>query len=179
MKIASDHVQWLWDLDAKKNIKESKTIESLIQSANSALLQRARICLHETPESSAQCMLINLSQGSYLPIHRHQAGNESYLLISGKITLIVFSDLMQVMDIKKISTIDTGGIMNVRIIGVSSGVFHTLISETANSTYMEFRDAPHGLDDHFIDLAHGAEKVDALKCLSSLNVGECPDKKNI
>ena len=176
MKTVNDQVQWLWEnITPGKYIRESKTVGALIQSSNNAPLQRARVCLHGNPSSNAQCMFIALSNKSYIPIHRHFSGNESYLLTSGEVKLIVFSDCLVVKDIKIVSCTGPDGINTSKVVGVEKGDFHTLISQTTNSTYIEFRDSPHCPNDQIINLSPDVSQMSALIELSSLSVGSSPN----
>ena len=176
MKIINDQVQWLWDTNPNKYYRESKTVKSLINAVNNSPLQRARICLHEDPLRDSQCMLIALSNKSYIPIHKHQNGNESYFLTSGKVKLILFNDFLEVVGIKSISADDKNERMNTPVVGVEKGVLHTLISESSISTFVEFRNSPQDLKDRYIDLRVNVTEIVALKDLLSLQIGSYPNK---
>lgn len=70
----------------KNLLKRLKT--KAIKSQN----KRSRVCIHLSRSSRVQEMIIYALKNSYMPPHKHPAGNsETYHVISGKLELYLFS----------------------------------------------------------------------------------------
>ncbi len=64
--------------------------------------KRSRVCIHLSRSSQVQEMIIYALKNSYMPPHKHPAGNsETYHVITGKLDLYLFNTKGKI--IKKIS----------------------------------------------------------------------------
>lgn len=53
---------------------------------------RARLCAHRDDDDLLHEMLIVLTGGTYIPPHRHNGKSESFHLIEGSLTVVVFDE---------------------------------------------------------------------------------------
>lgn len=91
-------------LNNKKNIFicDKVILSTLKKRAEKAKNLRSRVCIHLTRSAKVQEMIIYALKNSYMPPHKHPAGNsETYHVISGKLDLYLFNKKGEV--IKKIS----------------------------------------------------------------------------
>ena len=64
--------------------------------------KRSRVCIHLSRSSQVQEMIIHALKDSYMPPHKHPAGNsETYHVITGKLDLYLFNSKGKI--VKKIS----------------------------------------------------------------------------
>jgi len=71
---------------------DSDAIDLLKRAADASPMKRARICLHKSSEETVHEMLIVLSQGGYIRPHRHLNKAESFHLIEGEASILIFDD---------------------------------------------------------------------------------------
>ena len=67
-------------------------IAELIAEARSAILRRARICLHSGTDDVLHEMIIALFRDSYVAPHRHRRKTESFHMLAGEIEVVVFDE---------------------------------------------------------------------------------------
>ncbi|MEM7167099.1 MAG: WbuC family cupin fold metalloprotein [Planctomycetota bacterium] len=61
-------------------------------AADTSPRQRARLCLHRSPDDAVQEMIICFRRDSAVPVHRHQHRTESFHVLEGKLTVFTFDD---------------------------------------------------------------------------------------
>tara|TARA_B100000745_G_scaffold212852_2_gene141094 strand:- start:8859 stop:9356 length:498 start_codon:yes stop_codon:yes gene_type:complete len=65
----------------------------LVQRAGNSDLRRARVCLHRSPDSPVQEMIIAFAAGCEIPLHRHLDGKtESFHVLKGRVSVFLFDD---------------------------------------------------------------------------------------
>lgn len=67
-------------------------IEDLKRSARESVLGRARICLHHSPEDPVQEMILAVTERSCFPAHRHRDKVESFVMLEGRLALLILAD---------------------------------------------------------------------------------------
>lgn len=67
-------------------------IAFLKQAASGSKNRRARLCLHDSPESVHQQMLIAVHRDSYLRPHYHVGKTETYHVVEGSALIVFFTD---------------------------------------------------------------------------------------
>lgn len=73
-------------------ICDKNILRKLQDKAKKAKNRRSRVCIHLSRSSKVQEMIIYVLKNSYMPPHKHPAGNsESYHVISGKLDLYIFN----------------------------------------------------------------------------------------
>ncbi|MES9855333.1 MAG: WbuC family cupin fold metalloprotein [Sedimenticola sp.] len=65
---------------------------ALKRAAAKEPMRRSRICLHASPESAVQEMIIAFQRDSYIRPHRHNSKQESYHLFEGSLSIGIFDD---------------------------------------------------------------------------------------
>lgn len=66
--------------------------EKLVTLAKADPLNRARVCLHSSPDAPVQEMVIAFTKKSKTLPHRHHNKSESYHLISGEVDVVLFDE---------------------------------------------------------------------------------------
>jgi cupin fold WbuC family metalloprotein len=69
-----------------------ETLAGLKQSAASAPLRRARVCLHQDLQDKVQEMVIAFCRDTYNRPHRHRDKSESFHVIEGELLVVFFDD---------------------------------------------------------------------------------------
>jgi cupin fold WbuC family metalloprotein len=77
---------------------------------NNLLNKKSRICLHKNENSKIHEMLIMHKTGAYVRPHKHTAKTESFILLKGKLKVIVFNnkgDIFKIIDMGPIGSSKT------------------------------------------------------------------------
>ena len=111
----------------------------LRELAENADLRRSRICLHLSEKDSIQEMVIGLCRGSYIRPHRHIGKSESYHIIEGELTVIIFDESGQVTQRVEMSANDAH--LNL-ICRLSKEAWHTVIPRTEYVAFHEVTNGP-------------------------------------
>lgn len=160
---------WISDsINGSKYWNLNEQEEKLNNLSNKSLKKRSRICLHKSPNSSSQFMLIDALKESYFPIHRHKNSFEAYIPVFGKANLLVFdSNLILVNKI----LIDSSSKKNAsNAICISPQVWHTFIIKSNSFRYFEFKETSHYKNDEILNLS--LPEYDLLKIMKNLKIGE-------
>lgn len=93
---------------------------------------------HTNGEELLQRMLNALEPETYLPPHRHISQVEIFLLLRGKIKVLLFDDTGKINEVKDLDPMD--GEYGVEI---PSGVWHTILVEESGSVIYEIKEGPY------------------------------------
>ncbi len=74
-------------------------IAMLKRLAGATRRQRVRLCAHQDTQDTLHEMLIVLHQGTYVRPHRHRNKSESFHIIEGALTVVLFSDLGEIREV--------------------------------------------------------------------------------
>lgn len=107
-------------------------------------LGRTRLCAHGRLEDPLHEMIIALKRGSYVRPHRHEGKSESFHIIEGEGSLVLFTDSGSVTDWIALGDFASGKAFFTRL---SQGVFHTLFVESARLLIHETTNGPFRSDD--------------------------------
>lgn len=69
-----------------------RELEALKRAADETPLKRSRICLHASPDSAVQEMIIAFHRDSYIRPHRHLDKQESFHVFAGRLSVALFDD---------------------------------------------------------------------------------------
>ena len=115
-------------------------LQQLTESARTSPRLRRNHNLHPSDESRCHRLLNAIEPGSYIRPHRHldPEKDEAFILMSGRLGIIQFSDTGQVTETVTLSRQD--GILAADI---PSGVFHTAVSLEPGTVFYEAKAGPY------------------------------------
>ena len=94
--------------------------------------------LHESLDAKAQRLLNALEPGTVLPIHRHTETAETYILLRGKIRVMLYNDKKELTE-----SIDLNPLEGNYGIHIPKGRWHTLVVLETGSVIFEVKDGPY------------------------------------
>jgi len=115
-------------------------LKQLTESARTSPRLRRNHNLHPSDSSSCHRLLNAIEPASYIRPHRHldPEKDEAFILISGRLGVILFSDTGAVTETVTLSR--QGGILAA---DVPSGVFHTAVSLEPGTVFFEAKAGPY------------------------------------
>ncbi len=144
---------------------DADAVAFLKQQAAGNARRRIRLCGHPDADDLLHEMLIVHSRGNYVPPHRHHNKSESFHIIEGTLTVVIFNDDGEV---REVIPMGTPGSEQTFFYRLSESLYHTVIPtsdlvvfhETTNGPFlredMEFapwapaEDAPAENQDAFV-----------------------------
>ena len=118
----------------------SELLQQLTESARTSPRLRKNHNLHPSDESRCHRLLNAIEPASYIRPHRHLDPEkaEAFILLSGRLGLIQFSDTGQATETVILSRQD-----GTLAADVPSGVFHTAVSLEAGTVFFEAKAGPY------------------------------------
>lgn len=113
-------------------------IQLLVAKAGKNRRKRIRLCAHKDADVPVHEMLIVHTSGVYVRPHKHVSKSESFHLIDGRVTVVMFADDGSIKETIPMSEYRAGGTFYYRI---AAGVFHTLL---IRSEYVVFHETTAG-----------------------------------
>ena len=117
----------------------NSALHALKESANISPLKRARICLHRSEEESVQEMILCVYRGSYVRPHRHNGKSESFHLIEGDLSVLLFDDEGEIF--RRVELGASGGNKNL-LYRLSVNAWHTILPRTEFVIFHEVTNGP-------------------------------------
>lgn len=114
-------------------------IADLIDKAKENKRRRCRICTHPTELDPVHEMFIAHEAGTYIVPHKHIDKPESFHLIQGEITVVVFSDDGEVVNRIDMGDYNSGKPFYYRIM---PEVYHTLLIHSEFAIFHETTSGP-------------------------------------
>ena len=99
---------------------------------------RMNFNFHEGPESKAQRLLNALEIGTILPIHRHRATAETYILLRGKIRVMFYDEMGAEVESFMLDPLEGNYGVHIPV-----GQWHTLEVLESGSVIFEVKDGPY------------------------------------
>ncbi len=101
--------------------------------------RRVRLCAH--PDSSAPLheMIIVHAQASYVPPHKHLGKSESFHIIEGLLTVVLFREDGTVDRVIPMGDVASGRVFYYRL---SASVYHTIVPESGFVVFHEVTNGP-------------------------------------
>ncbi|CCZ10904.1 WbuC family cupin fold metalloprotein [uncultured Culturomica sp.] len=119
-------------------IIEDQLLDQVSRKAKENQRLRMNYNFHTSPEAGAQRLLNALEPGTELPIHRHTHTAETYLVIRGKIKVLLYNDMKQITDTVVLDPLQGNYGVNIPI-----GQWHTLEVLTSGTVIFEVKDGPY------------------------------------
>lgn len=119
-------------------LKESMLL-TLKESARISSLKRARICLHRSEEEVVQEMILCVYRDSYVRPHRHNGKSESFHLIEGDLSVLLFDDQGNIF--RRVELGASGGNKNL-LYRLSVNAWHTILPRTDFVIFHEVTNGP-------------------------------------
>ncbi|WP_068689927.1 WbuC family cupin fold metalloprotein [Culturomica massiliensis] len=119
-------------------IIEDQLLDQVSRKAKENQRLRMNYNFHTSPEAGAQRLLNALEPGTELPIHRHTHTAETYLVIRGKIKVLLYNDMKQITDTVVLDPLQGNYGVNIPI-----GQWHTLEVLASGTVIFEVKDGPY------------------------------------
>ena len=100
--------------------------------------KRMNYNFHKNGEELLQRMLNALEPETYLPPHRHTKQVEIFLLLRGKVTVVFFDDLGNIIETEKLDPL-----VGNHGVEIPTGVWHTILAEESGSVIYEIKQGPY------------------------------------
>jgi cupin fold WbuC family metalloprotein len=117
----------------------SEWIERLKRTALTHPLGRSRLCLHHSDDDTLHEMIIAITRDTLFQPHRHLTKSESYLMIEGRMILIMFSDDGVPMRAILFAPPGQGGTICFRL---SKSIYHALLPLNDVVVFQEATNGP-------------------------------------
>src|SRR5579871_6304546 len=114
-------------------------VERLKLLAPATPRRRVRLCAHRRTDDRLHEMLIVLGRGGYVRPHRHVGKSESFHLIDGKLTVVVFTDDGLVREALRLGSLGSGRPFYYRL---DEAAYHTVLVETELAVVHETTNGP-------------------------------------
>jgi cupin fold WbuC family metalloprotein len=105
----------------------AETVAWLIDRARNQPTRKARLCLHESPQSPVHDMIIVHGRDTYVRPHRHKLNGETLTVLQGDATAVIFDEDGGIRDLIRMQPIDAGGVAFYRM---PANVYHALLIES-------------------------------------------------
>lgn len=119
-------------------------IAKLKEMAQANPRKRIRLCAHPDTDDALHEMLIVHSSGNYVPPHRHPGKSESFHIIEGTLTVIVFTDDG---DVDKVIPMGPSGSDDAFFYRLSASCYHTVIPTSDVVVFHETTNGPFRRED--------------------------------
>ena len=114
-------------------------LELLKDQASRTRRKRIRLCAHPDVTAAVHEMFIVQPQGAYVRPHKHRGKDESFLLIEGAATVVVFGEDQAVQEVIPMGTVASGRPFYHRM---PADVYHTVLIESEVVVYHEATSGP-------------------------------------
>ena len=119
-------------------IINSKLLDKVSYKAKESSRFRMNYNFHKSLDSKAQRLLNALEPGTILPIHRHRNTSETYILLRGRLNVILYSDKREV-----INTFELNQKAGVFGIDIPVNQWHTIEVLETGTVIFEVKDGPY------------------------------------
>lgn len=113
-------------------------VAALKKMAHASPAGRARICAHSSTEDRLHEMLIAVTRRQYFRPHAHQGKSESFYVIEGRLTIVLFDEHGE---IRRLIDVSTSG-DDVRFCRIASQTFHTVLLRSETVLFQETTNGP-------------------------------------
>ena len=119
-------------------------IRQLVSMALDNPRRRIRLCAHPDTDDTLHEMLIVHCRGNYVPPHRHRAKSESFHMIEGALTVVIFEDDGAVAEVIPMAPRGGDGVFFYRL---SDCRYHTVVPTTDFVVFHEITNGPFQRED--------------------------------
>jgi|SRR6188508_1804865 cupin fold WbuC family metalloprotein len=117
----------------------SEEIDFLKRQASLSPRGRARICAHSDNDDAIHEMIIAISSSSYIRPHKHVGKSESFYVVDGSVSIVMFNDEGVVTDVIELGARNSGRSFYYRL---SVSRFHMPLSTADMSVIHEVTNGP-------------------------------------
>lgn len=116
----------------------NELLDQVTAAAKDSERLRMNYNFHEAMDSKAQRLLNALQPGTILPVHRHPATAETYILLRGKIRVMFYDDAKN-----ETASFDLDPLQGEYGVNIPAGQWHTLEVLESGSVIFEVKDGPY------------------------------------
>jgi cupin fold WbuC family metalloprotein len=152
-------------------------IEMLKRLAGRTARRRVRLCAHRGTDDVLHEMLIVLQRGTYVRPHRHRNKSESFHVVEGMLTVVLFTDVGEIREVIRMGDYTSGRQFYYRL---AEPAYHTVLLEAEQAVIHETTNGPFNrLETEFASWspaeedAAGAARYQA-ELLVRLQCHDCP-----
>ena len=113
-------------------------LDEITRQAKESPRLRMNYNLHDNLDAKAQKLLNALEPGTILPIHRHPNNNETYLLLRGKLNVILYNDKKEVLETMHLDTANGNYGLDI-----PAGQWHSIEVLESGTVILEVKDGPY------------------------------------
>lgn len=106
--------------------------------------QRTRLCVHDNAESIVHEMFIIHTKDTYVRPHRHKQKSESFQVLSGAASLLLFDDIGEVVSIVKLGDFASDDVFYFKM---PANVWHMLVIHSDVLVFKEVTQGPFDSSD--------------------------------
>jgi len=125
----------------------SSDLEIVRQMALKSPLGRARLCAHMSGDDLLHEMLIALVKDNYIQPHKHPGKSESFHMIEGKLTIVIFDDHGKPVELINLSDPQNATEGEFFFYRLSKPLFHSVIPRSEVALFHETTNGPFRRED--------------------------------
>lgn len=129
----------VWYGDQSRVAVTAADLADLKIAAAASPRRRARICAHPDPGDALHEMIIVMAGDAYIQPHRHRGRSETFHIIEGRLTIVLFDDTGRVTDRISLGEALSGRAFVHRL---GPGVWHTVLPEGDWVVFHEITNGP-------------------------------------
>lgn len=119
-------------------IINKELLDEITRQAKESPRLRMNYNLHDNLDAKAQKLLNALEPGTILPIHRHPNTTETYLLLRGKLNVILYNDKKEVLETMHLDTANGNYGLDI-----PAGQWHSVEVLESGTVILEVKDGPY------------------------------------
>ena len=119
-------------------IINKELLDEITRQAKESPRLRMNYNLHDNLDAKAQKLLNALEPGTILPIHRHPNTTETYLLLRGKLNVILYNDKKEVLETMHLDTANGNYGLDI-----PAGQWHSIEVLESGTVILEVKDVPY------------------------------------
>ena len=119
-------------------IINKELLDEITRQAKESPRLRMNYNLHDSLDAKTQKLLNALEPGTILPIHRHPNTTETYLLLRGKLNVILYNDKKEVLETMHLDTANGNYGLDI-----PAGQWHSVEVLESGTVILEVKDGPY------------------------------------
>lgn len=123
---------------ARLLVIDEKLLDGVSQRARESERLRMNFNLHEALDAKAQRLLNALEPGTVLPVHRHKTTVETYVLLRGRLKVVLFGD-----DGSQVDSVVLDNELGVHGVNIPKNSWHSVEVLVPDTVILEVKDGPY------------------------------------
>lgn len=123
---------------ARLLVIDEKLLDGVSQRARESERLRMNFNLHEALDAKAQRLLNALEPGTVLPVHRHKTTVETYVLLRGRLKVVLFGD-----DGSQLDSVVLDNELGVHGVNIPKNSWHSVEVLVPDTVILEVKDGPY------------------------------------